>query len=125
MVRTNAHQYAAGSPGGRLSGHFVDNRAATLRPRAPSQVSALGDLLLKPLNERVLVYQKPFTLLQDVVPEVTPEAEAAFRGKDTLTLTGSFAYQACDDKLCFNPVSVPLSWTMALKPLERSAPLKP
>lgn len=72
---------------------------------------------LEPLDERVPVYQKPFILLQEVVPEVSREARAAFEGKDTLTLTGSLEYQACDDRLCYNPVSVPLSWTVKLKPL--------
>lgn len=71
----------------------------------------------EPLDERVPVYQKPFILLQEVVPEVSREARAAFEGKDTLTLTGSLEYQACDDRLCYNPVSVPLSWTVKLKPL--------
>ncbi len=71
----------------------------------------------EPLDERVPVYQKPFTLLQEVVPEITQEARAAFQEKDRLTLTGSLEYQACDDKLCYNPVSVPLSWTVGIKPL--------
>ena len=73
--------------------------------------------VFKPLNERVPVYQKPFTLVQDVIPEVTPEAQAAFRGTNSLTITGTLEYQACDDKLCYNPTSVPLSWTVALTPL--------
>ena len=63
------------------------------------------------------VYQTPFTLLQEVVPEVTSDAMAAFRGRDELTLTGSLDYQACDDEVCYNPVSVPLSWTVAIRPL--------
>jgi hypothetical protein len=63
--------------------------------------------------------------LQEVVPDVTQEAEAAFRGKDTLGLTGTFEYQACDDKVCYNPASVPLSWTLALRPFERPAPRRP
>ena len=70
----------------------------------------------EPLDERVPVYLRPFTLLQEVVPENTRDAEAAFRGKDELTLTGSLDYQACDDQICYNPVSVPLSWTVAIRP---------
>ncbi|MDA2932837.1 redoxin domain-containing protein [Acidobacteria bacterium AH-259-D05] len=70
----------------------------------------------EPLNERVPVYQKPFTLLQEVVPESSRDARAAFQGKDTLTLTGSLEYQACDDRVCYNPMSVPLSWTVEIKP---------
>jgi len=67
----------------------------------------------EPLDERVPVYQRPFTLLQEVAPEVDREH---FEGKDTLTLTGSLEYQACDHSICYNPVSVPLSWTVGLKP---------
>ena len=78
----------------------------------------------EPLDERVPVYQTPFTLLQEVVPEVTSDAMAAFRGQDELTLTGSLDYQACDDEVCYNPVSVPLSWTVAIRPLT-SRPRRP
>jgi len=35
-----------------------------------------------PLNERVPVYQKPLTLLQEVVLEGTPQAQAAPKGKE-------------------------------------------
>ena len=48
--------------------------------------------------------------------EVTPDAEAAFRGKTDLALSGALEYQACDDKVCFNPATVPLSWTLKVRP---------
>jgi hypothetical protein len=78
----------------------------------------------KPLNERVRVYQKPFTLVQEIVLEETPQAQAAFRGKDSIRLTGTLEYQACDDKVCYNPASAPLSWIISLRPLvfERTTP---
>ena len=82
--------------------------------------------MFKPLNERVPVYQKPFSLLQEIVLEGTPQAQAALRGKETLTLRGNLEYQACDDKLCFNPQSVPLSWTLSLRPIvARGSPRRP
>jgi hypothetical protein len=71
----------------------------------------------EPLNERVPVYQKPFTLLQDIVLEGTPQAQQALRGQSSITITGTLDYQACDDKICFNPESVPLSWTLTLRPI--------
>jgi peroxiredoxin len=71
----------------------------------------------KPLNERVPVFQKRFTLVQELVLEATPQAQAALRGKDTVTVEGSLQYQACDDRICYNPESIPLSWTVALRPL--------
>lgn len=70
----------------------------------------------KPLDERVPVYEKGFTLLQEVVVEATTASERALRGQKTLTLTGTLEYQACDDKVCFNPAAVPISWTVALTP---------
>lgn len=70
----------------------------------------------KPLKERVAVYQKPFTLLQEVVLEVSPEALKAIEGQTELKLSGMLQYQACDDQQCFNPTSVPLSWTLTLTP---------
>jgi hypothetical protein len=72
----------------------------------------------KPLNERVPVYRKPFTLRQEVVLEGTREAQTALRGKESITLTGVLDYQACDDAVCFTPVSVPLTWTVAVRPLD-------
>ena len=68
------------------------------------------------------VYQEPFALLQELVLEGTQQAQAAWRGKDTLDLTGSLDYQACDERVCFNPVSVPLSWMLTLRPIVTERP---
>jgi hypothetical protein len=70
----------------------------------------------EPLDEYVPVYMQPFTLLQEVVVEASAEAGAALEELDALTLSGSFDYQACDDAFCFNPVSVPLTFTLDLQP---------
>jgi hypothetical protein len=59
-------------------------------------------------------------LVQQVILEGTPQAQAALRGK--ATLTGTLDYQACDDKQCFTPASIPVSWTLALRPLVRERP---
>ena len=69
-----------------------------------------------PLKERVATYQKPFTLMVDVIPEATAEARKALSGVNELVLTGTLDYQACDDTICYNPVSVPLTWRVELKP---------
>ena len=78
-----------------------------------------------PLNERVPVYQKPFMLRTEVVAEVNAEARKAFSGRSELTIAGTLDYQACDDKICYNPVSLPLSWTVALTPNVPGAPTAP
>ena len=68
----------------------------------------------EPLDERVPVYQRPFTLLQEAVVSGEPGVEDAFKELDAVTVTGTLDYQACDDDLCFNPVSVPVSFTLAV-----------
>jgi hypothetical protein len=68
-----------------------------------------------PLNERVPVYQKPFTLSVEAVAEATAEARKALAGANELVINGTLEYQACDDKICYNPVSLPLSWKLALR----------
>ena len=91
----------------------------------PMKYPASQIYFFKPLNERVPVYQKPFTLVQEVILEGTPQAQAAFRGKDSVTLNGTLEYQACDDKICFNPTSVPLSWALTLRPIVVERPIPP
>lgn len=73
----------------------------------------------EPLDERVPVYQAPFTLLQEAVVSGAPGTEEALAEVDAVTLSGSLDYQACDDRLCFDPVSVPLSFTFEVDLLDR------
>lgn len=112
--RPRIHVYAPGASGHRpVKLTIASDPLVRVLPiqYPPSQV-----YFFKPLNERVAVYQAPFTLLQEIVLEVTPEAELAFRDKNELKLTGTLEYQACDDKVCFNPATVPLSWTLKVTP---------
>jgi hypothetical protein len=111
------HVYAPGATG---------YRAIQVTMVADPRIRALGIKFpepeiyyFKPLKERVPVFQKPFQVIQELVLEGTPQAQAALRGMDSVTVKGSLNYQACDEKECFNPVSVPLSWTMNLRPLVR------
>ena len=120
--RPRMHVYAPGASGYRIV-------AVKIAPQPfvrvlPLKYPASQIYFFKPLNERVPVYEKPFTLVQEVILEGQPEAQAAFRGKESVTITGTLDYQACDDKICFNPASVPLSWTLSLRPIvfERPAP---
>ena len=73
----------------------------------------------EPLDERVAVYQDPFRLVQEVVVEGDQESSAQLAEIDALTLTGRLDYQACDDRVCYDPTSVPLSWTLTVSPLDR------
>jgi len=66
--------------------------------------------LFKPLNERVLVYERPFRLTLDLTVVGTPAQLAALTAESRLTIKGQLTYQACDDQVCFLPASVPFEW---------------
>ena len=109
---SNIHIYAPGAKGYReLSLSIEPNSQIKVLPvRYPaSETSFL-------LNQVMPVFQKPFRLVQELVLEGAPEAQGARREKESLTIRGTLEYQACDDKMCFFPVSVPLAWTIMLRP---------
>jgi len=66
-----------------------------------------------PLKQVVTVYSKPF------VVRVPVTVDAAFvkarPAGDTIELKGSVDYQACDDKICFPPQSMPFSVQVPVK----------
>jgi len=112
---SSIHVYAPGAKGYRVISLAIEPNPqirALAMEYPPSEI-----YLFKPLNERVPVFQKPFRLAQELVLEGAPQAQAALRGKEGVTVRGALEYQACNDKECFNPVSVPLSWTLNLRPL--------
>ena len=90
-----------------------------------AQFPKAEDYFFKPLNEHVLVYQHPFRIVQDVMIDPSTAGTAALKDVTTLTIAGTFEYQACDDKVCFLPQSVPLSWTIGVKPLDRERAKQP
>ena len=101
---------------GRCVSRSTHNRESSCRA---AQFPKPADYFFKPLHEHVPVYSGPFRIVQDVMLDPTKDGSAALNGVTSLTLTGTFEYQACDDRVCFAPQSVPLSWSIAVKPLDR------
>ena len=89
----------------------------------PTEYPASEIYHFEPLDERVPVYQAPFRLVQEIIVEGDPESTAQIAEIDALTLTERLDYQACDDAICFNPASVPLTWTLTVSPLDRQRAL--
>jgi peroxiredoxin len=115
------HVYAPGASGYRVISVTIADQPS-LRALSPLTYPASEIYHFEPLDERVPVYEKPFTLVQELILEGDPKSQAAYRGQETLTVTGTLEYQACDDKICYNPVSLPLSWTLNLRSLVMQRP---
>ncbi len=117
------HVYAPGATQYRVISVNVTPQPGLRTTLSPYPASEIYHFV--PLNERVPVYQKPFTLRVEVVPEATAEARKAMAGKTELVVNGTLEYQACDDKICYNPMSLPLSWKVGLTPTVPGAPAAP
>lgn len=111
------HVYAPGKHTYQVVGASIDPQP-WLRVQ-PMRYPASEIYFFAPLNERVEVYQKPFTLVQDVTILATKDVEQQLAGQTSVTIKGRFEYQACDDKLCYTPQTVPVSWRLGLAALER------
>ena len=111
------HVYAPGATGYRVVNLVLDE-APGMRA-LETTYPASETYFFEPLNERVPVFQKPFRLTRDVLLDASPQAAAAVGASTSLTVSGRLDYQACDDKVCYNPVSVPLSWTFTIGALDR------
>jgi hypothetical protein len=114
---SRVHVYAPGASGYRPV-HLTVHPQAGVVLRA-AQFPKSEDYFFKPLNEHVPVYQRPFRIVQDVMLDPSRDGSAALKDVTTLTITGMFEYQACDDRVCFAPQSIPLSWSIGVKPLDR------
>jgi hypothetical protein len=113
VPRRRMHVYAAGATGYRVIELAMSPAGGvTYQPvkYPPSEIYEF-----EPLHERVPVYQKPFQLVQPVVLDDSPDGAARLRRANRLIISGTLSYQACDDRLCFAPASVPVSWTLTVR----------
>jgi DsbC/DsbD-like thiol-disulfide interchange protein len=117
------HVYAPGAVGYRVVNLTIEPKQGIRL--LPIRHPASEVYFFKPLNERVPVFQKPFTLVREVVLEGSREAQAALRGMESVTLNGTLEYQACDDRKCYNPVSLPITWKISLRRLVSERPQPP
>lgn len=123
--KPKVHVYAPGQEGYIAIALTLDADPAFTAGQA--RYPAGEKLFMKVLNETQLVYSRPFRIAQDVTLALTPEmrqralrpgsGQAAADGA-SLRITGSLRYQACDDKICYLPLSVPVAWTVQLAPLK-------
>lgn len=118
--RPGMHLYAPGKHDYQVVQLSLDAQP-WMRPQAT--IYPMSEIYhFKPLNERVEVFMKPFRLRRDVTLLATQEAQKMMATMTSVTMTGSLEYQACDDKVCFNPTRIPISFAVKLKELDRRTP---
>ncbi len=85
----------------------------------PPKFPPPGTYYFAPLKETVKVFDKAIRVTQDVTLGLSQDLRRRAAAKETLVITGSLAYQACDDAVCYRPETVPLSWSLTLTPFIR------
>jgi peroxiredoxin len=75
------------------------------------------DYYFEPFDETVPVYEEPFSLVQELILDGSPQAQQALRGQDDITIHGTFEYQACSAEICYPPEALELSWVIPLRAL--------
>jgi DsbC/DsbD-like thiol-disulfide interchange protein len=107
IPKKRMHVYAPGTKYRAIT--VTLNRNPTVKP-AKTVYPKPSIYVFKPLNEQVLVYSDPFKLQMNVVVGAIPPRTAR------LKITGTLSYQACDDRVCYLPESVPLEWNLPVAP---------
>ena len=113
----NIHVYAPGQQGyiaiDLKLDPSADFKAGSLRFPEPREYD------FAPLKERVQVFDRPFRITQDITLALTPSLRQRATARESLTISAVLEYQACDDKVCYPPDTIPLKWTIGLTPIER------
>ncbi len=106
------HVYAPGVEGGYIPIRWtVENTAGWAAAEALYPESKM--MHLPAINETVPVHEGTFTVKRDLVIGQNNQLKPLLQdGK--IVVEGEFRYQACDEKICYRPQSVPLRWEFTL-----------
>ncbi|MGA7851998.1 MAG: protein-disulfide reductase DsbD domain-containing protein [Candidatus Acidiferrales bacterium] len=78
-------------------------------------------LYLAAIEEHVPVFEGKFRITQDVTVTVSKTRDivrSLVSAGKTISITGVLSYQACDDRDCYPPASVPVMWSLQVLPLD-------
>lgn len=112
-LKPRMHVYAPGVEGyipidWKMSDSPAIHAMPTINP--PSK-----KLRLEAIQETVDVYDGRFTLQREVIVAPPANVKQATNDAGQIVLEGTLRYQACDDRMCYLPQTVPLKWTLQLE----------
>lgn len=107
--KAKMHLYAPGAKGYMPVEWKIQDAGAWTSPSTAYPPSHM--LNLPAINETVPVYSEPFKLVRELTLNPGKDLDAALGADRTITVEGSVEYQACDDRLCYFPKTIPVKWT--------------
>ena len=117
VPKPKMHVYAPGQ-GGYIPLSIALDPSPDIRTE-PARFPPPRTFYFAPLKESVKVYDAPMRVTQVLTLALTPDLRRRATARETLTITGSLQYQACDDAVCYRPETMPVTWSIALTPFVR------
>jgi AhpC/TSA family/Disulphide bond corrector protein DsbC len=110
-LKSGMHVYAPGVEGGYIPIDWLIAESRSWRA-LPATYPEPNMLNLPAIGETVPVYKDQLRLTRDLILAQTADP-------NELIVEGTFRYQACDDKECYSPETIPLKWTLNVEKLDR------
>ena len=115
-LKPKMHVYAPGVQGYIPIDWSLDlGRAARMHPLV---YPASAMLHLEAINETVPVYRDQIRIVREITFAPEKDLKPLVSGTGDLLLKGSFRYQACDDRECYLPQTIPLEWRFRFEGLD-------
>jgi hypothetical protein len=117
-IPKRVHIYAPGVTGYTPISLTMQSSPA-FQPDPVSYPSAMT-MKLAVIHETVPVYELPFRLVETITLGGAQQIEPLLDHDRNLAINGELHYQACDDRRCYVPETVPLKWTVQVLPFDRT-----
>ena len=115
---SQVHVYAPGVQGYKPIQLTLEGPGLEL---APTTYPKPKMLYLEAIREQVPVFEGKFRITQDATVPFSHARDglrAVFSSEKNISIRGELKYQACDNKVCFPPTSVPVMWRLKVTPLD-------
>jgi len=84
----------------------------------PVQFPVSKKITLPAIGETVAAYEGQVRLVRDITVADQKIIKPLLGSNGEFTVEGDFRYQACDDRICYVPKTVPLRWTIRVESLD-------
>lgn len=112
-LKKKMHVYAPGAQGYKTVDWRVN--AGSLARVEAIRFPPSRTLYLKPIREKAPIYEGKIRLSREITLAAQKELKAAASATGEFTLEGELLYQACDDKVCYVPQTIPLKWVLSFE----------
>lgn len=115
-LKPGMHVYAPGVEGYiGIDWNMKSSQAVTVHP---VQFPPSKQINLPAIGESVAAYEGRFRLVRDITIADQKIVKPLLGSNGELQIEGEFRYQACDDRICYVPKTVPLRWTIRVESLD-------